>query len=248
MMGPWKEMEQRQSMLDTARRHGATHIATIDADEILSANLLEHRDSPDCACIRCCIQAVSPGEIFALPWLAIRSDGGFGYIDDAIDAHTTLAFEDSLRFYWSAEVREGYDFHRRHPFYKGGKDWFRGGLQKSEGGVMHLQFLSDRRLRAKQALYQMTEVLRWPRRAFGAEYPNQEAASKILAERYGKTTYRPFNAPTLPCPDSWWVPYADLMNHLHIDGVPWQEIECKKLWAEHGPEKFKGLDLFGVVA
>src|SRR5262245_23758182 len=37
----WKEMAHRQRMLDAARAAGATHIAIVDADEVLSGNLLE---------------------------------------------------------------------------------------------------------------------------------------------------------------------------------------------------------------
>src|SRR6266481_4165205 len=43
----WKEMEHRQQMLAHARIRGATHIAMIDADEILTGNLLPDRHGLD---------------------------------------------------------------------------------------------------------------------------------------------------------------------------------------------------------
>ena len=36
----WTEMEHRQMLLDRARMAGATHIAIVDADEILTGDLL----------------------------------------------------------------------------------------------------------------------------------------------------------------------------------------------------------------
>src|SRR5512143_2936420 len=37
----WQEMAHRQRLLEEARRRGASHIALIDADEVLTGNLLE---------------------------------------------------------------------------------------------------------------------------------------------------------------------------------------------------------------
>ena len=37
------------------------------------------------------------------------------------------------------------------------------------------------------------------------------------------------------------------MKHLDLDAVPWQESECRRMMAQHGVERFRGLDLFGVV-
>src|SRR5437868_14507474 len=36
----WDEMAHRQNMLNSARLRGATHLAIIDADEVLTGNLL----------------------------------------------------------------------------------------------------------------------------------------------------------------------------------------------------------------
>src|SRR2546430_2605760 len=39
MASEWREMEMRQSMLVAARYAGASHVAIIDADEVLTGNL-----------------------------------------------------------------------------------------------------------------------------------------------------------------------------------------------------------------
>ena len=230
----WREMAHRQAMLEWAHLRGATHIAMVDADEILTGNLL-----PD---IRQRIEnwCASDG-ILNLPWLALARDpmryiSGPSYWGDR--QNVTMAFKDRPDYHWAA--RNGYDFHQRPPMSTEPKRFVQP-LKHTEGGLMHLQFLSERRLRAKQALYQMTEVLRWPGRT----------PARQLAEMYGHAVYDSNPAArgvtTAAVPLEWWIPYAHLERTLCLDdGLPWQETEVKQLLAEHGREKFAGLDLFGL--
>ncbi len=55
----WDEMKHRQWMLETARAEGATHIAIVDADEIITGNIL-HR-------IPLGIKMLSPGQVRQRP-------------------------------------------------------------------------------------------------------------------------------------------------------------------------------------
>ena len=224
----WEEMRHRQSMLDRARIEGATHIVMVDADEVLTANLV-----PD---IRRAIAAIPRRCTFQLPWHCLRwsiqryhHQGAWGRAD------VSVGYEDGPAACWKAEG--GYDFHHRHPC-----GWpfvpFRP-IRRDEGGLMHLQFVSDRRLRAKQALYLLTERLRWPGRLPAA----------ALNAMYGLSVYDEGTATAnlAPVPPEWWAGYEDLMQHLHPAAEPWQEREARRLYAEHGAAKFEGLDLFGVV-
>lgn len=249
----WHEMNHRQRLLDAARKEGATHITTVDADELLTGNLL--------GSIREMIEDLGAGDILRLPWLAMGApfyydietkDDQYPYWNWPVyltegpwaGSLITMAFKDDVRFHWSAEVRDGYDFHRRHPLVKGAsKNYITFNDPRevwgSRGGLLHLQFLSRRRLRAKQALYQMVETLRWPGRSTAAE----------LAEMYGRAVHGSSlsNFKFRLCDWDWLEPYRDLLQYLDVDAEPWQEAECKRLVAEHGREKFAGLDLFGVV-
>lgn len=229
--GTWTEMQHRQTLLEMARRQSATHVAMIDADEILTGNMVK--------AIRPLIAMNQPKVTLQLPWLALPR---------AIDRYLTsgiwgpgqqvsMAFQDDPSAHWA--TRNGYDFHHRNPmgFPPGA---FRSPLKPHQGGIMHLQFLDERRLRAKQALYQCTEILRWPGRKTPAE----------LAAEYGRAVYEsdPLKYATAPIPDDWWSPYAGLMKHLDLsDSETWQEVEVRRLIAEHGRETFAGLDLFGVA-
>ena len=110
------------------------------------------------------------------------------------------------------------------------------GRDVRKGGILHGQMVSDDRLRWKQALYVMQETLRWP----GRKTPQE------LNAMYGPTVHVPLPHHLTSVPSAWWEPYAHLMKYLDVDAEPWQKSECQRLWKEHGPEKFAGLDLFGV--
>jgi len=113
------------------------------------------------------------------------------------------------------------------------------------GGILHLQYSSRRRLLAKQALYKMTEVIRWHGRDTLA----------VINERYNWSVYGSPQKPSqgdpafdlTAVPPEWWEGYADLMQYLNVDAEPWQEAECHKLVEQYGRAKFDGLDLFGVI-
>jgi len=224
----WAEMSHRQQLLHIARTRGATHIALIDADEILSGNLLTRNLMPH----------AGVGTILQLPMACLARGIGRYYTSGIwYNNWVTTMFQDTPEAHWQSETRGGYDFHHRHPF--GVPLSFYRPIAQSEGGLMHLQFLDERRLRAKQALYKMTERLRWP----------DKHSPEQVNNLYNPAVYQsdPTRVGTAEVPESWWAPYKDLLQHLHADSEPWQEAECKRLWAEHDTQTFAGLDLFGVV-
>jgi glycosyltransferase involved in cell wall biosynthesis len=219
----WKEMAHRQSLLDAARMDGATHVALVDADEILTGDLLPT--------IREQVRQLPLSSYVQIPmrnlWRSIahyRSDAGiFG-----CRAITSVAFADTAACSWFA--KNGYDHHHREPH--GARCALR--AYDMPGGVMHLQFASWRRLTAKHALYKMTERLRWP------EKPVAEI------ERLYNLALDESGLQRSEVPVGWWAPYVELMEHLDVDREPWQERECQRLWKMHGHGAFYGLNLFGV--
>ncbi len=226
----WHEMAHRQRMLESARGRGATHIVTVDADEVVSGNLVKH--------MRLIVEDMPPGMVLQLPWICLR---------DSIDqCHRTglwaeqfasAAFVDNPACFWGQ--RNGYDFHQRAPM--GRPEVAFKPVAHAFGGILHLQYSSRRRLLAKQALYKMTEAIRWPERKFGVV--NQTYNWSV----YGRAESKQAQFDLGPIPSDWWAGYEDLMGYLHVDAEPWQEAECRKLVKEYGRDKFNGLDLFGVV-
>ena len=225
----WREMEHRQMMLRSARYSGATHIAIIDADEILTGNLL--------GTIRGHVEAAG-ANMLMLPGYNLRG-GLHRYHSNGIWGNRwfSTAFKDDPRANWSGDK-----FHSREP---GGITWGHvKPVKQGEGGILHLWGASERRLRAKHVLYKVTERLRWPGTPV-AEIDRMYswAIKGDLANGYGT----PDTWTYADVPVAWWP--TDLMyrGRLFLDSEPWQEAEVRHLVAEHGRERFSGLDLFGVA-
>ena len=219
----WMQYEYRQEMLGLARERGATHVAFLDADEVLTGNLLPT--------IRGLVGDLAPGQCLTLPvpcmWRSILRYrvGEFRYAHDKL----TVAFADHPEVHWM--VKDGYQHDQRQPYGLAGYVH-----APVEGGVMHFQWADWRRATAKHALYQMNHMLRWPER---------QTAQEIAELHAGVIDETGLELAHAPAP--WFKPYFPLLPYLKTGGVPWQETECRRLWKLHGPEKFAGLNLFGVV-
>lgn len=232
----WHEMRDRQQLLEWARGAGATHLALVDADEILTGNLLPN--------IRDMVEQIPPRSILQLPWVCLARGidryyaAGYWY-----NSWISCGCADASELHWSSAERGGYDFHQREPM--GTRFTAFRPVQQSPhpsdhgGGLLHLQFVSERRLRAKQFAYELTERLRWPGRDSIA----------VINKRYGLAVYQsdPAKVATAAVPEEWLAAYAPLMKHLHIDAEPWQIEWCRKIVRDH-PGIEKGLDDFGVLA
>lgn len=222
--GTWREMAHRQRLLNAACERGATHCAIVDADEVLTGDLLAH--------VRPVIERLPAGTYLRTRMLAMWR-GIDAYRDDrsvwSNRDDLALAFPVGPAIGWHAA--NGYDHHHREPY--GVRQ--RGIMLERDGGVMHLQFASWRRLVAKHALYKMVERIRWPEKPV---FQIDAMYSQALNEAGFRTS---------PAPPQWWRQYKELLPHLHLDHIPWQEAECRRLWAEYGVEYFRGLNLFGVA-
>lgn len=234
----WDEMRHRQYMLDEARAMargaGASHIAIVDADEILTGNLINihtglNRTRP------------LPDGILQLPGYNLRG-GLHQYHATGLWANRwfSTAFRDDPALRW-----QGDRFHHREPTGKTLQPYRP--IAQGQGGVMHLWGVSERRLRAKHALYKLTERLRWPDKPV-AEIDRMYSWWRSpcdVGPKEPRWTYA-------PVPDAWWQPYAHLMRYLDLDAEPWQEDECRRLveqeqWKPPQTNRFAGLDLFGVA-
>lgn len=222
----WEEMGHRQLLLETARTRGATHMALIDCDEVLTGNLL--------GSVRDQAAQMQQGAILQIPMRNMYGSINEYRCDNSIwgNTVTSVLFGDAPNVCWQAAG--GYQHHHREPY--NANVTLRIYPQQLEGGVMHLQFSSRRRLLAKHALYQMDEVIRWP----GRRQVWEIAREYSMAPNWD-------GAQLLPVPDSWWAPYREFLQYLHVDQEPWQEKACQQLMEQYGPEKFQGLNLFGVL-
>lgn len=247
----WKEMQHRQAMLELGRSReiAGTHFAIIDADEVLTGNLLSDSPSGHC-CVKGMLETMPAGSIMELPGYNLRNphavnpdmyvSAGHWYHSNGVWGNRwfSTAFADAPNLGWSGDC-----FHHREPGPR--KLTSYRPIQQGQGGVMHLWGASERRLLAKHALYKVTERLRWPQKPrwiIDREYSLSVKGDPAI-QSYGT----PQTWTYAPVPESWWTPYAHLMKYLDVDAERWQEAEVRRLVAEHGREKFAGLDLFGVA-
>ncbi len=226
----WMEMDHRQTTLDVGRKAGGTHFAIVDSDEVPTANILPN--------LRTWMEGLKIRQLLDLPLIPVWGSLEAYRVDPTgmwQKSWLTLGWRDDQQAMWKPKA-DGYQYHQRPPY---GTMHEEGNRSRPvgrhlEGGVMHLQFAALRRLRAKHALYKMDEVVRWPGRE-----PNS-----LIEKKYSMAT-RENNLTLRPTPEVWWKGYDKSLVTLSC--IPWQENACRDLWKQFGPEKFKGLDLYGLL-
>lgn len=220
----WHEMAMRQRLLVDAREIGAKYVALVDADEVVTANVLtiarQFRPGP-----RSMLEL--PGyNLRQSPYpleLRYHSNGVWG------NRWFSTTFTDDPAAHWSGDR-----FHHREPM---GVTWGKARpLQQHDGGVLHFWGASEKRLIAKHALYKVVERIRWPDRPIAQiEQLYNLAIRPTIAWSYKSV------------PEVWLAGYEGLMKKYYRPELePWQTFEVQRLIREHGADKFKGLDLFGV--
>ncbi len=195
----WDEADIRQDLLGLGRTWGGTHFALIDADEVLTGNMLD--------LIRTIGESLSPAKGLRLPWLCLwRSldkvrddDSPFGR------ALAPVLFCDGPEVSFKPNA-DGYQIHTRAPV----------GVQFADvadrsRGLMHLQHVNWRRCMAKQQWYAETDRKRWGH------------SEKEVARRYGPTTDET-GLILRDVPEEWWSAYGESRNVIDVD-AEWRERE-----------------------
>jgi len=141
----------------------------------------------------------------------------------------SCVFMDDARLSWAGDR-----FHHREPMGVALRPYRP--IMQGHGGILHLWGSEERRLRAKHALYKMTETLRWPNKSHAE-------IDKLYTLAFDPSLNRQFDQDWryAPVPDGWWAHREHLKSTM-----PWQEWECGQLYREHGAARFAGLNLFGV--
>ena len=217
----WREMDHRQRMLECGRQMGGTHFALIDADEVLSANLYRQVASAS--------ELLQPGFTLRTPlhncWRAldrVRCDETPYGRNVA-----TIVVRDHPDLRWQPRI-DGYQHHGRAPANSAV------GLtlpqERTMGGLLHLQHADWRRMTAKHRLYKMREALVYPQRP------------RPVIEKMYSAALNEIGAAFIDVPSSWWPAGID-RDLIKLGEMPWQEAECAALLAQHGLDRFAGLDL-----
>jgi hypothetical protein len=224
----WREASIRQGLIDDGRKLGGTHFWMIDADELVTGNIVPE--------IRMMLAALEPGDLLTLPWFPIwgsldrcRRDGNRYWCAK----RTIYGFRDHADLQYEARKnRPACDIHTRAPISPGKKreHW----LDDLRHGVMHFVAAERSRLVAKAAWYKMIETVRF---------------SDVSAEQLNANYNRDLDETelvTVPVEADWWAPYLPWRKHVHLNRPTWFEWDCQLMWRQHGPEKFNGLELWGI--
>jgi hypothetical protein len=224
----WREAPIRQGLLEEGRELGGTHFWVIDADELLTGNLLSR--------VRSMLSSLGTGEWLTLPWFAMwrsldryRCDSNQYWCAN----RTAYGFRDHPAIRYEAhQKRPACDIHTRVPNLPGGKREFC--VNDPHHGVMHLVASGWSRMVAKTAWYKMVETVR-----FGDVNPAS------LNANYNRDLDETALV-TVAARAEWWEPYSAWRAHIDLDAPSWFAQDAGRMWREFGPRKFAGLDLWGV--
>lgn len=220
----WREMEMRQWLFDLARHQGGTHFAVIDADEVPTAKLIDHLPQ--------ILGSLTPQQGISVPmispWDGIqqrRVDGNFQPYSGIF-----IGFRNAPSLAWKRES-DGYQHHHRAP-YGCRSEWPMFGPE--EGGIMHLQFASMSRLKAKAAYYKAFETINYPGRMTAQE----------LNRKYDWTLSEE-GMSLRPISSDWWQGHAT--QYLDLNAEAWQSKAFKDIVDKHGLGPFAGLEMHGLI-
>ena len=200
MIQPGRKCRIVSRCFELARERGATHIAMVDADEILTGNLIGAHILSLYNRIKLC----DASRILQLPLYNLRH-GISQYHANGLWGNriVSVAFADDPALHWAGDR-----FHHREPMGKRLTGFTP--INQGDGGVMHLWGSSVDRCRAKHRLYRITERFRWPDkdvRDIERTYTSGKRARLREARRGGLSGV----------PVAWWAAYAHLMQYLDMD-------------------------------
>ena len=213
----WREAAFRQRLLNLGRSVGGTHFAIVDADEVLTADLID--------VVRNQIAKLRPRASFEVPLINLwRSMDIMG----SVSLTLPLAFADGFGLMYKARP-DGYQLHFRFPK---GLAW-KARAVPSNSGLMHLQRVNWDRAVSRTTMRKMDETVRWP---------NHRGGIEAIEMRYSSTLLDPKKARHVPV--NWWAYELD-RGLIDINASPWEKDEVTRLITEYGPDTFAGLRLNG---
>lgn len=215
----WSVDRIRQLLLEEGRKAGGTHFVCLDADECFTAQFIP--------IARKIIGKLEPGQKIQMQWLAMWKSIDHYRDDTSVWSNN---FKDFI-FCDDGEISFAKDTYFCDPRTPGpNTEEVTLKLNNKYGAVMHFQFSFWREFQIKQCWYRCRELV----------HGKQPGA---INGKFAITLDDP-NAVVSACPATWLPPVLPELSY-HND-VPWQLEEIKKLFEEHGHEKFKSLNIWHV--
>jgi hypothetical protein len=210
----------RQLLLDTARSRGGTHLVWLDADEAFTSQFLKT--------FRSRITAMKPGQKLVLDWLCLWKDPAQVRSDSSVWSINPKDFvfcDDGVSGFGAVKFHEG-----RTPGPNEESRLIR--IPRSEGGVLHFQFVPFDRFQMKQAFMS------------AREWTYQNASARDLNEKYRITLDDP-NARCSPIPPEWLEGLPGLEGLKNQD-LGWFHDGVMQLFSKHGIQFFEPLNIWHI--
>lgn len=218
------EPGDRNTMLKAGREIGGTHFIIIDADEMLTANLLVSQG------LRSVIHRLQPGERLALNWIQLWRSVNQYRFDQSVWTwnYKDIIFCDDGQCFYSSEF-----IHTpRVPNNLVGNSYT---LEGYEAGLLHFQFVNWRNLLIKQAWYRCLEHIREPGKP-AADINKRYAPSK---DENGLGLQQ--------APVSWFEGYLFFDHTVYDQPDEWRESQVQDWFEKYGESHFAELDIWDVT-
>ncbi len=219
----FNEAARRQLLLDTARSFdGQNLIFALDADEVLSANVLGGHDLENV------VSRMQPGMAAEFEWINLWKSPLAYRSDDSVWSGSYKHF-----MYWDdrkVSFKNGLIHLSRVP-----EECVAYSVRSETLKVLHYQFVVWSRMLAKQRYYRVLEKIMHPEKSFLA-INHRYFASKDVS-----------SVTTVPVPAAWIQTYEERgidMQACVEEAVYWYDREVLRLLAVHGAEYFKQLDIW----
>jgi len=217
------EPGDRNKLLQAGREIGGTHFIVIDADEIITSNLLINNS------LKKIIKKLKPGDRLALNWIQLWRSVDQYRFDNSIwtwNYKEVIFCDDKISFYSSEFIHTP-----RIP------NITKGVSHKLEGykaGLLHFQFVNWNNLLIKQAWYRCLEKITNPEKSID-EINNRYAPSKDE-----------ININLKPSDPDWFKYYSFFDFTIYQHDEKWRLKDINDWITKLGKEYFSGLDIWDI--
>jgi len=224
----FNERERRKILLSKVREfYGNNLVFALDADEILTANILKPK------ILEKLVKQIKPGMSVILQWIMVWKNP-FQYRYDNLPKWRN----NWKHFVYWDDRKMSFDNTKIHSA-RVPKDALSNSIKFEDIKVLHYQFVSWSRMVSKQRFYQITEYLLYPKKS----------ALKISPKYKWYLKKGPDGIILRSMPDVWIKPWQERgidLGNFSESKLYWFDAEILQDFKKYGTEHFKWLDIWDV--
>lgn len=224
----FNEEERRKILLTKAREFdGNNLIFALDADEILSADILEKNVLEDF------FNSMKPGMSAQLQWIMLWKDPLRYRYDNSAEWSNNWK-----HFVYFDDRKMSFDDVKIHSS-RAPKEAILNSMRFNKFRVLHYQFVDWNRMLSKNRFYEATEKTLFP-----------EKLAAAIAPKYKWFLREPGGGAVInDVPPQWIKPYFDKgidLKNFSKEDFHWYDVEVLKFFRKYGLSYFKWLDIWDV--